>query len=448
MTKFISIGVFFLFKLPIGIAQINTDSTHYTKWTNHFQLTAISQSDLAFKAPYSGKNSLSPTAQNGATSISSTLFLGRKLWKNGAFYFNPEISGGSGLSFSQGVAGALNGETYRVGNVAPSFFIARAYFQETVAVGSKVYEQLDDDENQIKEKVPANRISIIAGKFAISDFYDNNIYSHNPRTQFLNWALMSNGAWDYPADTRGYTFGMITKLITPKWSIAISSVAVPRIANHPEMEYRISNAHSETVELERKITLTKRPGALRVFLSDTHSKAPSYAQGMKALAANDTYILDVISGNAEGKSYGGKKTGLGFSGEQELNNELGIFMRTAWNDGKYATWAFTEIDRTFSCGVSIKGNRWKRSGDVIGIGAAINGLSTPHRNFLKAGGYGFIIGDGHLNYGAETILETYYNAFLSHFFWLTIDYQLVDNPAYNKDRGPVNAFAIRGHIAF
>ena len=146
--------------------------------------------------------------------------------------------------------------------------------------------------------------------------------------------------------------------------------------------------------------------------------------------------------------YGGKKFGIGLSVEQELTNEIGLFSRLGWNDGKYATWAFTEIDQSFSLGLSVKGNKWNRPDDVAGIAIVSNGLSAEHRNFLKSGGYGFIIGDGKLNYGHEAILETYYNAKLSKFFWLTADYQFVKNPAYNKDRGSVHVFAIRGHIEF
>jgi len=435
-------------ELQYVYAQIDTDSTRANKWTNHFQLTVISQSHLGFKSLYSGNNSLSNKAEYGATSITSTLFLGRRLWKGGAFYLNPEISGGTGLSSSLGVAGALNGETYRVGDAEPELSIARAYFQQQIPLGHTSYENVADDENQIKGMVPADRITISAGKFAISDFYDDNKYSHDPRTQFLNWSLMSDGAWDYPANTKGYTFGIVTEMVIRNWAIRLSSVAVPAIANAPKMEYVLPGAHSETLEIERKILLDKRPGKLRFLISNTHSRSPSYQQGLKAIADNDTYILNVISGNAENNTYGGKKFGLGFSGEQELTNDLGVFMRAGWNDGKDASWAFTEIDQTLSAGLSLSGTKWKRPGDVFGVAGVVNGISGIHQKFLKNGGYGFIIGDGNLNYSHEGIVEVYYNAFLSNFFWLTADYQFVNNPGYNKDRGPVNAFAFRGHIAF
>jgi hypothetical protein len=232
------------------------------------------------------------------------------------------------------------------------------------------------------------------------------------------------------------------------WAIRLSSVAVPAIANAPKMEYVLPGAHSETLEIERKILVDKRPGKLRFIISNTHSRAPSYEVGLKAISDNDTYLLNVISGDAESKTYGGKKFGLGFSGEQELTNDLGVFMRAGWNDGKDVSWAFTEIDQTLSAGLSLNGAKWKRPGDVFGVAGVVNGISGAHQKFLKAGGYGFIIGDGNLNYGREAIIEVYYNARLFNSFWFTADYQFVNNPAYNKDRGPVNAFALRGHVEF
>lgn len=416
-------------------------------WSHHFQLTVISQSHSGFSAAYSGKNSLDNAVETGATSLTTTLFLGRKLWKGAAAYFNPEMSGGNGLSYSQGVAGALNGETYRVGNVAPQLFIARAYLQQNIALGNSKYINVADDENQVTDKVPNNRITITAGKFAISDFYDDNTYSHDPRTQFFNWSLMGNGAWDYPANARGYTYGIVAEWYQNNWSFRLSSVAVPTIANSHKMEYHLSKAHSETLEIEKKYNINRQPGAVRFIITNSYTRAPAYQQGINALNNNNNYLLSVISGEAENNTYGGKKFGLGLSAEQALNDDIGIFSRLGWNDGKYATWAFTEIDQSASIGLAVKGTRWHRPADVAGIAGVLNGISKEHRDFLAAGGYGFIIGDGALNYGHEGIIEAYYNTYLFNNFWLTFDYQFVNNPGYNKDRGPVHVFGIRGHFA-
>jgi high affinity Mn2+ porin len=424
---------------------VSSDSS--AKWTSHFQLTVIAQQHSAFPSKYSGNNSLADTVEPVATSLTSTIFLGRRLWKNAALYFNPEVSGGKGLSFATGVAGALNGETYRVGATEPQVFIARAFFQQYFPLRNTSYEYVEDDINKIAGKVPASRITISAGKFAISDFFDDNAYSKDPRSQFLNWSMWANGAWDYPANTRGYTKGIVVELIKPRWKIRAATVAVPRIANSPLMEYN-SKAHSETVELEHQLLFNNRRGNLRLLLSNTYSKAPSYAAGMKALSTNNTYLLDVIASEAENNEYGGKKVGVGLNLDQELTNNVGLSARGGWNDGKYATWSFTEIDRTVNAGLSLNGTKWKRPNDMFAIGAVVNGLSKPHRDFVKAGGSGFIIGDGTLNYGSEGIMEAYYNARLSNFFWLTFDYQFVNNPGYNKDRGPVHVFALRGHVEF
>ena len=448
MKKVIILSALYFFNTPILSAQTNTDSSKETNWTNHFQFTTIVQGHAGFNSPYSGNNSLADSVEVGATTATATLFLGHKLWKGAAIYFNPELSGGRGLSSAIGVAGALNGESYRVGNSAPAIFVARGYLQQHIPLGNTTYENVEDDVNQIADKIPTNRITISAGKFAIGDFFDNNNYSHDPRTQFLNWSLMGNGAWDYPANTRGYTMGLVVELIKPKWAVRFSSVAVPRIANAPKMEYNISKAHSETLEIERKLNINKRKGVIRLLVSNTLSKAPSYVDGLKAIANNNTFLLTVISGKQEGNTHDGKKFGSGYSFEQELTNEIAVFSRAGWNDGKHATWAFTEIDQSFSLGLSVKGNKWKRPDDVCGLATVINGISNDHKDFLKAGGYGFIIGDGTINYAHETVIETYYNAHLSKFFWLTVDYQFVKNPAYNKDRGSVHVFGIRGHIEF
>jgi high affinity Mn2+ porin len=259
---------------------------------------------------------------------------------------------------------------------------------------------------------------------------------------------MSNAAWDYPANTRGYTYGLVVELVEPFLAIRVSTVAVPKIANHSAMEYVVQKAHSETVEFEKKFGNANRNGIVRLLFSNTYSRAPSYAEGMNALKTGDTNLLKVFEGNALNNRYGGKKLGICLNAEQELTNDIGAFARVGWNDGKYATWAFTEIDQTANIGLSLKGNSWKRTDDVVGLSVVVNGISQDHRDFLKNGGYGFIIGDGSLNYAHEEILETYYSAKIFEKFWFSFDYQFVNHPAYNKDRGPAHVFSFRSHVAF
>ena len=228
LKRRIGIIVLVLFTIQIVSAQPDPDSVRTSNWTSHFQLTVIGQKHSGFPSPYKGENSLADSVEPAAVSLTSTLFLGRRLWKGAAIYVDPEVAGGKGLSFATGVAGALNGETYRVGATEPQVFIARAYLQQHIPLRNTDYEYVADDLNQLAGRIPTDRVMISIGKFAISDFFDYNSYGKDPRTQFFNWSIWANGAWDYPADTRGYTYGMVTELIKPSWSIRLSSVAVPR----------------------------------------------------------------------------------------------------------------------------------------------------------------------------------------------------------------------------
>jgi hypothetical protein len=234
------------------------------------------------------------------------LFLGRKLWKNATLYFNPEIAGGSGISSAKGIAGFTNGETFRIGSTEPKLYIARLYIKQNFPLKNTGYEMVSSDANQVQENIPISRITITAGKISLSDFFDNNSYSHDPRSQFMNWSLMSNGAWDYPADTRGYTQGIVTELIKPSWAVRFSSVLVPRKANGLQLDYKVKKAHSETVEVE-KSWKSKRPGNIRLLLFHTLSQAPAYQTTLTAVKNGDSSSVDVYTGQKEWKKYGGLK---------------------------------------------------------------------------------------------------------------------------------------------
>ncbi len=406
----------------------------------HFQLTAINQSHPAFHAPYSGQNSLQPGAEE-ELSLTSTMFIGTRLWKGASVYFNPEISGGRGFSSAVGVAGFPNGETFRIGSSAPALYLARLFFRQHIAL-SKEVNTAGDDANQITELVPQKRITITAGKFAVADMFDSNSYSHDPRTQFMNWSLMSAGAWDYPANTRGYTSGLVIEYITPSWAVRIGTVLVPTYANGPDLDHHYGKAHGNVLEVQKNMAFGKRKGSVRFLAFRNVSKAANYVEVIN-YHRNRGDSLDVING----QKYGGVKYGFGINGDQELTNELGFFFRGSWNDGQTATWAFTEIDRSGSIGINLAGRSWHRPNDTFGLAAVVNGISGSHRAYLAAGGFGFIIGDGKLtNYKTENILETYYSARINGSLTMSLGYQYIQNPAYNADRGPVNVFSVRAHI--
>ncbi len=424
-------------------AQNTADSTNtLDKWSYHFQLTTVWQAHPRFRSPYSGLNSLYGGSET-ALSLTTTLFTGRKLWKGAAIYFNPEIAGGEGMSGALGIAGYPNGETFRIGNPAPALYVARAFIRQHIAIGKNDdQETLEADVNQLQEKVPASRIDITAGKLAVSDIFDANRVSDDPRVDFLNWSLMNNGAWDYPANTRGYTYLVSVELIKPAWALRFAEALVATYANGPDLDWHIRKAHSETIEWDKTTHFKNYKGNIRILGYANTSKAPSYRQLINdKLSGVDTSMNAVY-----GTKYGGLKYGFGLNIDQQLSRAISFFSRIGWNDGKTATWAFTEIDQTVSAGLKISGNKWDRADDYVGVAAVFNGISKDHRDFLNNGGYGFMIGDGKLpHYGPEGIIEIFYEINIWKSLFLTADYQFIHNPAYNKDRGPVNVFGLRTH---
>lgn len=413
-------------------------------WSYHFQFTGIIQAHPTFHAPYSGQNSLSAQHER-AYSVTTTLYLGRHLWKGAALYFNPEMAGGKGVGSTLGIAGFPNGETFRIGNPEPTVYIARIFLRQHIDLDKDHYETLIDDANQVTERVSTTRLTLTAGKFSVGDFFDNSNLSHDPRSDFMNWSLMNNGAYDYAANTRGYTYGFVAEYIKPSWTLRLGTALEPTFANGPDLDTHYTHTNSENLEWEKRYTLHKHKGALRLLAYYNVNKAPHYEDVIAARLNGTDTTMDVNNG----KTYGGKKYGFGINAEQELSGAISAFLRLGWNDGKTATWAFAEIDNTASGGIRIYGQSWKRSADNIGVALLSNGLSKPHRDFLAAGGYGFMIGDGQLpHYSRENIAELFYQCKVFYNCWVTLDYQLVDHPAYNPDRGPVHLFAARAHVEF
>jgi len=404
----------------------------------HFQLTSVSQFKSAMKAPYSGENSLAPGAERAST-LTATIFLTGRLWRNGAWYINPEVAGGGGVSQARGIAGFTNGEAFRVGQPAPSFYLARMFLQHTFSLSERE-KPIGENANETYKTKAVKYLDVVVGKFSIADYFDRNSYSHDPRSQFLNWSLMSNGAWDYAANVRGYTVGSVIEFGSEQFAFRAAAVLVPTEANGNDLNFRFSNARSWVMEAERTFRLVGRNTIVRVLAFHTTANMGNYRL---ALAATDG--PDVVAT----RMYGRTKYGFGINAEHELGKGVGMFARASWNDGKNETWAFTEIDRSLSAGLQFEGGRWKRPKDRFGVGMALNGISSDHRDYLGAGGLGFIIGDGRLRYGNEFITEVYYNANLfSETFFLTPNVQFVNNPAYNRDRGPAFLAAVRVHVEF
>jgi high affinity Mn2+ porin len=402
-------------------------------WSLHAQATVVGQWHFGFHSPYEGPNSLSPDDEIRDT-VTATLFLGRRLWSGAAIYVNPEVTQGTGLSETLGVAGFPNGEATRAGTETPRINLARLFLRQTIGLGGGT-QRVEPGANQLGSVQDENHLTFTIGKLAAVDLFDGNAISHDPRTQFFNWALMDNGAWDYPADAKGYTNGAAIELETVQWSLRWGAFMVPKVANGEHLDWDLRNALGNVLELERRWALAGRAGSARLLGYVNRSDAGSYHDALHA--GLDPPVIETTRRTRE-------KYGFGLSADQEIARDLGAFCRLGWNDGHTETWAFTEIDRTASVGARLTGTRWARPDDEVGLAGVVNGISQPHRRYLDAGGLGFIIGDGQLRYGVEGILEAYYRAKIK-WFQITFDYQLVENPAYNRDRGPVSIFAARLH---
>ncbi|HYK91296.1 MAG TPA: carbohydrate porin [Acidobacteriota bacterium] len=405
------------------------------RWNVHFQITSIVQHHGSFYSKYEGENSLPAHAEN-RVSITATVFMTVRLNSNLDVILNPEIAGGKGFGDVTGIAGFTNGEMPRVQTATPKLYLARGYLRGSWALGDGT-KFVEDGPNQLAGQQPIRRLTVLVGKFAVTDYFDCNTYSHDPRTQFMNWSLMYNGAWDYPADVRGYTIGVMQELTMRRWSVRTAMVMEPTTANGPTLDTRMTKNRGQLAEGELRFTTKGNPGKLRVLGFLHREDAGTFREALS------------IGGNPPDlgptRRSGTHKYGTALNLEQSLAEGIGLFSRYGWSDGKTETWAFTQIDRSISGGVSINGRFWKRPADHIGVAAVRNYLSGDQRSFLSAGGVGFIIGDGRLTYGPESIVEAYYAWRAVKGWTITGDYQHIQNPAYNRDRGPVDAISIRLH---
>jgi high affinity Mn2+ porin len=436
-TKFILLSII-LASTCLNVMGQKSLSDSSERFSVHVQATVVNQTKPEFSAPYTGQNSLQTLKEN-RTSITSTLYLGARLWQGASAFINPEIAGGSGLSDVLGLASATNGETFRIGSSSPKIYVARLYFQQRIRLNSERGSTVESDFNQLKTVLPEKYLNFTVGKISMADFFDKNTYSHDPRTQFLNWALMSNGAWDYPANTRGYAPSAILEYVSPKNELRYAFSLLPKMANGNDMDWNIKKSGSHTIEFTHNHAIANLTGAARILGFYTSANMGSYNEAIAQNPSNPDILLS--------RSYAHKKYGVGINLEQQINHDAGVFFRSSINDGHNETWVFTEIDRSISSGLVYDGTKWARPSDKFGVSYVMSGLSSPHRNYLAAGGYGFMIGDGKINYAAEKVGEIYYKTELKEGIYVTADYQNVRNPGYNHDRkGPVNVYSIRTHI--
>jgi high affinity Mn2+ porin len=414
-------------------------SVESERWNLFYQATSIGQYHGTFHSPYSGPFSLQDYPERDV-SLTTTLFFGIRLEKNTVLYFDPEIAGGKGFSGVDGLANSSNGELPRVASATPKPYVARLYISHDFEFGSEK-ESFESEENQLAGQRPMNRYTITAGRFTLTDFFDNNRYSHDPRTQFTGWAVMYNGAWDYPADVRGYTWGWVHEFHMRNWSFRYASAAMPRVANGLRLDRRLFRNRGDVFEGQYRYVFRTHAGTVRVLHYLNHANAGNYAEALRQAELSGG-TPDVTSTRRNGTL----KYGFGLNLEQELTKNIGVFARLGWNDGKTESFAFTAIDRLATGGISISGQQWRRPFDTVATELTISGISGVHALYLARGGYDFLIGDGRLQYGPEYISETYYNTRLFAGFYAGFDLQHVSNPAYNQQRGPVWIPSIRLHV--
>jgi len=403
----------------------------------HGQATYLRQWKPSFNSPYAGPNSLSG-ASAASYSFTGTVFLGARLGGGWEAYLNPEFTQGVPFSQLKGVGGFTNGELARTSGPDLIAYTARAFVRKTWNLGGD-WEAQASEANQVATRYMSERVVVTAGIVSVLDVFDAVDYSRDARTQFANWASLTYGAWDFPADARGYTRGLALEYITPAWSLRAGRFAMPVESNGLNLDDHISKHHGDMAEFELPFKGLARGGVLRFLAFRNRAEMGAFRDALAlGVATASTPDLTQVRRLQT-------KSGIGAGAQVELTENVGAYVRAAMNDGKTETFAFTEIDRSLSFGALARGGAWGRANDSAGMAIYLNGLRAPHRDYLAAGGLGFFLGDGRLSYGSEQIFETFYSVGVVKGAWASLGYQRIANPGYNRDRGPANFLGLRLH---
>ena len=405
----------------------------------HGQFTYVEQETSGFNAPYHGPNSLTPNS--GAETTDATLFLGARLWPGAEAWLNGELDQGHGLDDTLGAAGFPSGEAYKVGRNQPYFRLQRAFVRQTLNLQGDS-QDVDAAANQLRGSQSADRLVITIGKFGVVDVFDTNRYAHDSRGDFLNWTVIDTGTFDYAADAWGYTAGAAIEWYTHSWALRGGLFDLSDVPNSAHLEPAF-HEYQVNLELEHRHEIAGRVG--RVLLTGFESRG---RMGLldEAIASAATTGLPVdIAAVRHYRSRGG----VSLNAEQEIAAGLGAFVRAGKAAGNVETYEFTDVDRTLAAGLALQGSGWHRPLDTVAIAAVNNAISGVREAYLNAGGLGILVGDGRLPHpGPERIIESYYSAAIFNFAHLTFDYQWLNHPAYNRDRGPASVIAVRLHAQF
>jgi high affinity Mn2+ porin len=415
----------------------------------HGQATFIAQGYPGIRSPYQGAQSLPGGGQIRETS-DATLAVGLRVWQGGELWFEPEIDQGFGLANTHGMAGFPSGEAYKLGAEYPYARVDRYFVRQTIDLGGAT-KNIETDMGVLAGTTTQDRVVLTVGKFGIVDIFDANKYANDPKTDFLNWASINAGTFDYAGDAWGVTYGAAAESYTGDWTLRsgiFDMSNVPAESADSGSAYGLDGSFRQfqlVDEIEHRHTLWGQPGAVRLTGFLTRGRMASFGD---AINLSQTTGLDINDATAAVRHYQ-SRLGVSLNMEQQVTDTVGVFARAGWRDGNAEPWDFTDIDRTVAGGVSLKGSQWDRPDDTIGVAAVINGISKIHQEWFNDGGMGVLIGDGMLTkYGLEKIWETYYSYAINSALKLSVDYQFVDDPGYNAQRGPVSIFALRAHVEF
>ncbi len=411
------------------------------------QANIIFQGRLPFHSLYQGTNSFRNSAEY-KTSMVGTLYTAlrrnRSTRFNTDFIFDLESAAGRGLSQALGLAGFTNLDVVRNPNLGSTPYIARYQIHQVIGLTSRTTSQ-EANFFAPASTVPERRVELRAGKMTLPDFFDVNSEGSDSHLQFMNWTVDNNGAWDYAADTRGYTVGGMAEYDDRAWSLRYGLFAMPTVANGIDMDWAFSRAHAQNGEFElRENWVPQRKGVTRVLFYANRAHMGTYREAVQAYL-NGTDATPAITAH---EHFGALKYGFGYNTEQELTSSLRVFGRFGWNEGQHESFAYTEVDQTVEAGADYAGDRWHRPQDKVAIAVVSNAIKRDHQNYLRLGGLGFLLGDGNLNYARENIVESYYTWHAWKGLFYSVDVQHIDDPGYNRDRGPAWVGAVRTHVDF
>ena len=421
-----------------GETPVPIENTIEESWALHGQVTNLSQKHSSFRSPYSGTNSLDARGRTEETT-DITLYAGVSPWPGAQLRLNPEIDQGFGLSNTVGIAGFPSGEAYKVGANRPYLRLPRAFLRQQFPLSGES-QKMDSAANQLSGSTNENNVTLTVGKFSVTDIFDTNSYSHDPRVDFMNWSLIDSGAIDYAADAWGFTYGAAVEWNENWWSFRAGVFQLSAVPNGKIVKPDFSQ-YSFVTEFESRYQWQGHPGKAKLLAIVNRARMGRYRDAVDLSGANNPPDIALVRHTAS-------RAGIALNIEQELQKDLGIFLRVSGNDGSKEAYEFTEINRSLAAGLSLKGPSWNRPEDAFGLAIVNNYLSGAAQQYFRAGGVGILIGDGALRYGPEQIAETYYSVKIANGLAATIDYQRIKHPAFNRERGPVSIYALRLHAEF